>query len=979
MAQFKTRARTVDMLGRQQISGIPTAISELFKNAHDAYADRVEVDYYRQDRLFMLRDDGLGMTLQDFTTRWLTLGTESKLGVKAGLALPPRAPGKTPRPVLGEKGIGRLAIAAIGPQLFVLTRAKRDEMVSDLVVAYIHWNIFAQPGIDLDAIEIPVRTFPEGRLPTKQDAEEMLQEFAVNLDRLPYATQEELAVFRKDFATAALDLAELDAILPDMSLNGTGHGTHFVIIPAYQIFEDDIDAGDATAASALDKALLGFTNQMTPGHLPPVITAAFRDHQPDRPVRDLIDKDRFFTPREFLSADHHFKGEFDKFGHFHGTVSVYRQSPVPYQLAWPEAKGKPTQCGPFAINIAYIQGSKAQSTVSIQDYGDLIQKTDRFGGIYIYKNGIRILPYGQTSFDWLEIEKRRSMKASRYFFSHRRMFGVVEIDENLNANLSEKAGREGFRENKAYREFRDILKHIFLQLATDFFNQDGAYSEEFLERRGEMERLDKARKKQQTQSVAKRRLFRAELNDFLEAFENEEPEQEAMSLALQLREDLDAAVAHTEAGRASYEVLQVDARARQQFRKLEERYRIIRPKGVAIPKADEREYSDYQVRYQQLQEKVFAVVRELIEGEITQAADKARLELDRRLRVENSLKELAADAESTTRNERKDTLDLLEAVDRLVHQSTNTTVAEVTAEVREVLIEFNSIDFLSLTEAAAAETRRRLENRIIQLTEQKRDELRSLRTRLTAVRTDNEITTAEHLEALEQQVLGLEEKADLELELSQLGMALEVINHEFDANITGIREGLGELQRWASANQPLGEVYELLRHNFDHLDGYLSLFTPLQRRLYRQKLELTGRQIGAYLQRLFVQRFIANDILFEQTDAFKEHTVTGYPSSFYPVFVNLVDNAVYWLQQRDPPRKLLLDADEHAFYISNNGPELLSSRSESIFELGVSYRPGGRGLGLSIAREVLEKEGFMLRVVQPPRPGMNITFQVMKK
>ncbi len=30
MARFKARARTLDMLGRQQIAGIPTAISELF-------------------------------------------------------------------------------------------------------------------------------------------------------------------------------------------------------------------------------------------------------------------------------------------------------------------------------------------------------------------------------------------------------------------------------------------------------------------------------------------------------------------------------------------------------------------------------------------------------------------------------------------------------------------------------------------------------------------------------------------------------------------------------------------------------------------------------------------------------------------------------------------------------------------------------------------------------------------------------------
>ena len=78
------------MLGRQQIAGIPTAISELFRNAHDAYADRAEVDFYRSDRLFILRDDGLGMTKEDFEQRWLTLGTESKMATRTALGPPPR-------------------------------------------------------------------------------------------------------------------------------------------------------------------------------------------------------------------------------------------------------------------------------------------------------------------------------------------------------------------------------------------------------------------------------------------------------------------------------------------------------------------------------------------------------------------------------------------------------------------------------------------------------------------------------------------------------------------------------------------------------------------------------------------------------------------------------------------------------------------------------------------------------------------------
>ena len=131
MAKFKTRPRTIDMLGRQQIAGIPTAISELFKNAHDAYADYVEIDFFRSDRLFVLRDDGMGMTREEFENRWLTIGTESKLNSKA-MPLPRPDTSKKTRIMLGEKGIGRLSIAIIGPQVLVLTRAQRNGELHNL-------------------------------------------------------------------------------------------------------------------------------------------------------------------------------------------------------------------------------------------------------------------------------------------------------------------------------------------------------------------------------------------------------------------------------------------------------------------------------------------------------------------------------------------------------------------------------------------------------------------------------------------------------------------------------------------------------------------------------------------------------------------------------------------------------------------------------------------------------------------------------
>ena len=89
---FKTRARTIDHLGREQIADCPTAISELWKNAYDAYARNVSLIIFEgaqplsdSDKLndvapviATLVDDGHGMSKQEFFDKWLVIGTESK-------------------------------------------------------------------------------------------------------------------------------------------------------------------------------------------------------------------------------------------------------------------------------------------------------------------------------------------------------------------------------------------------------------------------------------------------------------------------------------------------------------------------------------------------------------------------------------------------------------------------------------------------------------------------------------------------------------------------------------------------------------------------------------------------------------------------------------------------------------------------------------------------------------------------------------
>ena len=107
MTHFRARARAVDMLGRQQIASLPTALSELFKNSYDAYATVAIADFFRSANVLVVSDDGVGMDRSTFERHWLTIATESKL--ERGST--PAPAGMRPRVQLGEKGIGRLASA----------------------------------------------------------------------------------------------------------------------------------------------------------------------------------------------------------------------------------------------------------------------------------------------------------------------------------------------------------------------------------------------------------------------------------------------------------------------------------------------------------------------------------------------------------------------------------------------------------------------------------------------------------------------------------------------------------------------------------------------------------------------------------------------------------------------------------------------------------------------------------------------------
>src|SRR5208283_3290803 len=262
----------------------------------------------------------------------------------------------------------------------------------------------------------------------------------------------------------------------NLSLAGDGYGTHFILLPTTPELDDDIDGGADKEAYNLQGTLLGFSNTMTGSD--PVIQTRFRDHNIHESPDELIGPRNFFLPEEYENADHQFRGRFDDYGQFRGTVKIYGEKKV-FVCNWVEGRGRPVKCGRFFIDFAYVQGEPEATRLSAEDFRAMNDKLVRLGGLYIYRDGIRILPYGRQDYDWLDIEARKSRAHKDWFFSYRRLFGYVAITHERNGALSEKAGREGFRQNQAYRDFRAILINLFQRLAMEFFRRSSAQSEIF--------------------------------------------------------------------------------------------------------------------------------------------------------------------------------------------------------------------------------------------------------------------------------------------------------------------------------------------------------------------------------------------------------------------------------------------------------------------------------------------------------------------
>jgi signal transduction histidine kinase len=141
--QFKVSSALKNIIGKDLINDDFIAVFELVKNSYDAHASLVEItfDYdSNSNPQITIKDNGKGMNYEDLITKWLFVAYSAKKEGTEEDSYDYRDKIRVKRAYAGAKGIGRFSCDRLGTHLYLETI--KDEPNAKVEVLYTDWEKF---------------------------------------------------------------------------------------------------------------------------------------------------------------------------------------------------------------------------------------------------------------------------------------------------------------------------------------------------------------------------------------------------------------------------------------------------------------------------------------------------------------------------------------------------------------------------------------------------------------------------------------------------------------------------------------------------------------------------------------------------------------------------------------------------------------------------------------------------------------------
>ena len=326
--------------------------------------------------------------------------------------------------------------------------------------------------------------------------------------------------------------------------------------------------------------------------------------------------------------------------------------------------------------------------------------------------------------------------------------------------------------------------NFFVQIVADFFREGGERAETWSRRRDELDRQERARRERDRQSAKQRRAVAADLDSFFARVNDGEPERKVADLLRSLEQRVYTTDEHKTLDQQASDLLDVEVQAIKQLENLRRSCRTERPSGVGLTRELNRDWDAYLGELEHLEKRVFFPAEVQIGGIVADATRQRKLLLDRRQRIERLLNEVTDSSQRSTQREVEETEGELRKTRDRTLELAQQAIAEMKDIVGEVRSALERLDWGEMDQEEVESFRREWERTISDKAERYQEVLTHIRTQFANINWSRDergylIGDADMTAALEEELLAVRERAEADLQLSQLGMAIEIINHEF--------------------------------------------------------------------------------------------------------------------------------------------------------------------------------------------------------
>ncbi|MDO4935170.1 MAG: sensor histidine kinase [Phascolarctobacterium sp.] len=438
--RIRPYARLITMLGEQLIKDNIIALTEIIKNSYDADASQVKVDFVNfsdnyeagKNAKIIIQDDGVGMDEDILRNHWLNPATP----IKASLKKNNRGRTVKGRIIQGEKGIGRFAVFKLGKCVKVITR-KQSVDKNGVLIDEGEKNEYV---LDYD-----FSNYDENFMTAEDSQGLFLDELNVKFDVLNIDGGNRKYNFKHG---TVIEISELEGEWSEKLVKKF----HKEIQYLQPIFEHNAKPNfniqifrNGKIDSLIEKDYVDKLENCLYSKSVFQITNGFCDIEKQIVEYNINKKNERINFADFFtSAAKKFFEELSK-------------------------EKRKLQCGSFRfVFYCFDLDGKSDTKYFLDKEQKQIIKQHR---IYLYRDGIRVMPYGDPQDDWLQIDIKRGTSKAGGFFSNDQLVGCVYITQKDNERLRDKTNREGLiEEGNALNDFVQMIQIILAHIKVKYYD-----------------------------------------------------------------------------------------------------------------------------------------------------------------------------------------------------------------------------------------------------------------------------------------------------------------------------------------------------------------------------------------------------------------------------------------------------------------------------------------------------------------------------